>query len=64
MPELQYWKQHGPSFSPFKLVLITRPEIEMKNFTNPGLAQLGFEKPGQIFCQLLQSSWSVRAALL
>ena len=31
------------SFSPFKLVLVAGSEIEIKKFSNPGLAQLGFE---------------------
>ena len=29
---------NSPGFSPFKLLLVWRSEIEMKNFTNPGLA--------------------------
>ena len=28
---------NGPTFSLFKLVLVAWSEIEMKNFTNPGL---------------------------
>ena len=31
-------KTNSPSFSPFKLVQVAGSEIEMKNFTNPGLA--------------------------
>ena len=34
-----------PIFSPFKLVLIAGSEIETKNFSDPGLAVSGFEKP-------------------
>ena len=30
--------QDSPRFSPFKLGLAAGSEIEMKNFTNPGLA--------------------------
>ena len=38
-------KTNGPSFSSFKLVLTAGSEIvEMKNFTNLGLAQSGIEK--------------------
>ena len=37
MPGLKCCTQDNPSFPPFKLVLVAGSEIDMKNFTNPGL---------------------------
>ena len=49
LPEgLDYNGEHkasSPRFPLFKLLLVVGSEIEMKNFTNPGLDHLGLEKP-------------------
>ena len=57
---LQCWKQtNGPNSFSLKLVQVARSEIEMKNFTNPGLAKSGFEElgPGHEFSPRLPRVW-------
>ena len=50
---------NGPSFYVF-LVLVAGPEIAM-NFTNPALAQLGFEKPSPGGTRNLFASFSAQS---
>ena len=43
-------QSNGRSFSYLKLVQVAGSEIEMKNFTNPGLGRSGVEEPG-LLCE-------------